>query len=381
MIHPSFWRGRRVFLTGHTGFKGSWLSLWLHRMGAHVTGYALPAPTDPSLFETARVADVLDHVEGDVRDLDHLSRQMAMASPEIVLHLAAQPLVRASYADPVGTYASNIMGTVHVCEAVRRTPGVRALLCVTSDKCYANQEWDWAYRENEPMGGHDPYSASKGCSELVAASFRESFFPVDAHAHHGVALATARAGNVIGGGDWAEDRLIPDLLRAHVAGTSVRLRHPGATRPWQHVLDALTGYLLLAERLVTHGPACAGAWNFGPDASDVRPVADIARHLGDALSLRLELDTPPSALHEAHALRLDSAKARHRLGWRPAWPLDAALDRVVAWHRAWHEGRDMRAITLHQIDDHLSCLGITDHELRPAHRHADPVVNGLEVAV
>ncbi len=350
---PAFWRGRRVFLTGHTGFKGAWLALMLHRLGAEVTGYALAAPTQPSLFEVARVAPLLHHTEADIRDLQSLQAAMSEARPQVVLHLAAQALVRASYDDPVGNFASNVMGTVHVCEAARHCTGLKALVCVTSDKCYANHEWDWAYRESDPLGGHDPYSASKACAELVAASWRSSFMQA-VPGRRGPALATARAGNVIGGGDWAADRLVPDLLRAHASGQTLHLRNPGATRPWQHVLDALAGYLVLAERLVQDSESAAQAWNFGPDEHDVRPVSAIAAHLGRALgtpAVHAEVGAQP---HEAGSLRLDSARARQRLGWRPVWTLDQALDRVAAWHLAWMDGQDMRAFSLRQIDEHLS---------------------------
>ena len=271
-IDADFWRGRRVFLTGHTGFKGGWLALWLQRLGADVTGYALDPPTTPSLFAVARVGAGMRSIINDIRDAETLAQAMREAQPEIVIHMAAQPLVRYSYQAPVETYATNVMGTVHLLEAVRQTDSVRAVVNVTSDKCYENREWVWGYRENEPMGGYDPYSNSKGCAELVTAAYRNSYFNPAQYSQHGVALASARAGNVIGGGDWAEDRLIPDILRAIAAGEAVNIRSPHAIRPWQHVLEPLSGYLLLAQRLIEDGPAHAEGWNFGPSEEDARPV-------------------------------------------------------------------------------------------------------------
>ena len=350
-MDATFWRGKRVFLTGHTGFKGSWLSLWLQSLGAEVHGYALAPATDPSLFDLARVGEGMESTLGDIRDLPALKAALQRARPEIVLHLAAQALVRASYSDPVGTYATNVMGAVHLLEAVRATPGVQAVVVVTSDKCYENREWLWGYREDEPMGGHDPYSNSKGCSELVVSAYRRSFFPVARHAEHGVALASGRAGNVIGGGDWAEDRLVPDVLRAIEAGRPAILRSPGAVRPWQHVLEPLSGYLELAQALVEHGPAFAEGWNFGPYDADAQPVAKLVETLvsawGDGASYRVE--APPDAPHEAHLLKLDISKARARLHWRPRWNLETCIGHIVAWHRAKAAGADMRITTLDQI--------------------------------
>jgi CDP-glucose 4,6-dehydratase len=265
-----FWKGKRVLVTGHTGFKGGWLSLWLQQMDAEVCGYSLPAPTDPSLFVVAHIADGIRSVEGDIRDLEHLKRVVAEFRPEIVFHLAAQPLVRQSYRDPVETYSTNVMGTVNVLEAVRQVGGVRVVVSITSDKCYENREWCWAYRENEAMGGYDPYSSSKGCAELVTAALRNSFFHPDKFAEHGVAVASARAGNVIGGGDWAKDRLVPDMIRAFMCRETVVVRSPNAVRPWQHVLDPLSGYLRLAEKLWESGGEFAEAWNFGPAEDDAR---------------------------------------------------------------------------------------------------------------
>ncbi len=352
--HDRKWAGRRVLVTGHTGFKGSWLSLWLHALGAEVTGYALPAPTEPSLFETARIADVIRHIEGDVRDLASLRAAVEQARPDVIFHLAAQPLVRLSYDEPVETYATNVMGTVHLLEAARQVPGIRAIVCVTSDKCYENREWVWPYRESDPMGGHDPYSSSKGCAEIVTAAYRSSYFR-----ESGPALASVRAGNVIGGGDWAADRLVPDLVRAFEAGAAPLIRSPDAVRPWQHVLEALGGYLMIAERLLAGERSFADAWNFGPADEDARPVSWIVERMraawgggvGEALP-----DTGPKP-HEAGLLRLDCSKARAALGWRPALTLDEALRWIVAWHKAVGSGENAREVTLGQIADYVAASG------------------------
>jgi CDP-glucose 4,6-dehydratase len=338
------WRGRRVLVTGHTGFKGSWLSLWLHALGAEVTGFALPPPGEPSLFAAARIGDLIEHHEGDVRDLTAVRAVVEASRPEAIFHLAAQPLVRLSYREPVETYATNVMGTVHLLEAARRAPDVKAIVCVTSDKCYQNREWIWPYRESDPMGGHDPYSSSKACAELVAAAYRSSFLA------QGPALATVRAGNVIGGGDWATDRLIPDLIRAFETGAAPLIRSPDAVRPWQHVLEALGGYLRIAERLLAGERQFADAWNFGPADDDAQPVSWIVERMraawGDAP--RPATDHAPR-VHEAGLLRLDCSKARTALGWRPALNLDQALDWIVAWHKAVGRGEDARGVTLAQI--------------------------------
>jgi CDP-glucose 4,6-dehydratase len=356
-VNRAFWQGRRVLVTGHTGFKGSWLSLWLQSLGAKVSGLALPPPTSPSLFEVARVAEGM---ESRIADLRHASQALAAAQaadPEIVLHLAAQPLVRQSYADPVETYATNVMGTLHLLEAIRTLPRVRAVVIVTSDKCYENREWWWGYRETDPPGGFDPYSSSKGCVEILTAAYRNSYFHPSRYPEHKVAVATARAGNVIGGGDWAADRLIPDCVRAIEAGAPVHLRSPDAIRPWQHALDPLAGYLMLAERLCGDGAAFGEAWNFGPSDDDARPVREVVEELvrlwgGGA---RWEVDAAPQP-HEATYLKLDCSKARMRLGWRPRWPLTAALEKVCSWHKAMAKGADMRDFTLAQIREFESTV-------------------------
>jgi CDP-glucose 4,6-dehydratase len=359
-MNPSFWFGKKVFITGHTGFKGSWLSLWLQQLGVEVTGYALSPPTNPSLFEFVKVAQDMNSVIGDVRDSAKLINVMRQAKPDIVIHLAAQPLVRRSYVDPVETYSTNVMGTVHLLEAVRQTPSVRAVVNVTTDKCYENKEWVWGYRENEPMGGFDPYSSSKGCAELVTAAYRNSFFNTLRHGEHQVALASARAGNVIGGGDWADDRLIPDILRAIEAEQSVKIRNPQATRPWQHVLEPLNGYLLLAEKLYRKGSVFAEAFNFGPAEGDAKPVEWIVEQLtqswGDGASWHVDGGTHP---HEAHYLKLDCSKARIMLDWQPHWNLTEALKAIIVWHkvyRAHQSSTEMRSLCLQQIKEYSQAM-------------------------
>jgi CDP-glucose 4,6-dehydratase len=352
-VRPDFWRGRRVFVTGHTGFKGSWLSLWLQDMGAEVAGYALAPATTPALFDVADVAAGMRSIVGDVRDLDRVRASIVDFAPEIVLHMAAQPLVRASYDDPVGTYATNVMGTVNVLEAVRASRGVRAVVSVTTDKCYENREWPWGYRETEAMGGHDPYSSSKGCAELVTAAYRRSFFAGD----RATAVASARAGNVIGGGDWAQDRLVPDILRAFEANAAVPVRNPLATRPWQHVLEPLSGYLVLAQALVEQGAGFADGWNFGPRDEDARPVEWIVAHMveqwGGAARWERDAGYHP---HEARFLKLDISKAREGLGWEPRWQLPDVLGRIVRWHRDYQDGGDMRAACLRDVFDYMSTV-------------------------
>ncbi|QQE67080.1 CDP-glucose 4,6-dehydratase [Leptolyngbya sp. BL0902] len=345
-----FWRGKRVFVTGHTGFKGSWLSLWLQQLGAEVVGFSQPAPTEPSLFEAAQVAQGMTSLVGDVRDLEGITQAMDNAQPEIVLHLAAQPLVRYSYQNPVETYATNVMGTVNVLEAVRHTPSVRVAVIITSDKCYENREWVWGYRENEAMGGHDPYSNSKGCAELVTAAYRSSFFAPETYDQHRVAVASVRAGNVIGGGDWALDRLIPDMIKAFHQGQPVLIRNPHAIRPWQHVLEPLGGYLLLAEKLWHHGPDFVGGWNFGPHDEDAKPVSWIVDRLttlwGDGATWELDGGSHP---HEAHYLKLDCSKAKARLGWEPRLTLADTLEWVVEFYQGYYGGQSARSIAENQI--------------------------------
>lgn len=351
---PDFWAGRRVLLTGHTGFKGTWLALWLQRLGADLTGLALAPPAGPNLFEAAEAAAGMRSVIQDVRDADGVAAVFAEARPEIVIHMAAQPLVLASYADPIGTYATNVMGTVHLFEAARRAEGLRALVNVTTDKCYEDGGRPGGCREDDPMGGHDPYSSSKGCSELVTAAYRRSFL-----AARGANLASARAGNVVGGGDWAADRVVPDLLRAFAAGAPASIRRPAAVRPWQHVLEPLSGYLLLAERLCgPDGAAFAEGWNFGPDPADIRPVAAIADGLAArwGAGARWERDARAQP-HEADLLTLDIGKARARLGWAPRWSLDATLDRVHGWHRAWRDGAPAAGLCRAQIEDYEAAAG------------------------
>jgi CDP-glucose 4,6-dehydratase len=344
-VDPEFWRGRHVLVTGHTGFKGSWLCLWLQSLGARVTGFSNGVPTQPSLYELARVAEEMESVEGDVRDAETLAKTVADAKPEVVIHMAAQALVRRSFAEPRATYETNVMGTVNLLEAVRHAEGVRVVVNVTSDKCYENREWEWAYREHEPMGGHDPYSSSKGCSELVTSAWRRSFFSDP----DGPRLASARAGNVIGGGDWGEDRLIPDVMRATLAGRPVHIRNPGATRPWQHVLNPLSGYLLLAQRL-WEDPAAATAWNFGPAEEEARPVGYIVDRLA-ALAHVVEWEHDAGEHpHEARYLKVDSSRARAHLGWTPRWGLERALESIVEWYDAHRSGGDLREVSLGQLE-------------------------------
>lgn len=353
-----FWEGKKVLVTGHTGFKGGWLSLWLQSKGAKVSGFSLQPPTTPSLFEVARVGEGMHSHVGDIRDFEHLRRILGEEKPDVVFHLAAQPLVRYSYANPVETYATNVMGTVHLLEAVRQAGNVRVVVNITSDKCYENREWVWGYRENDPMGGYDPYSSSKGCAELVASAYRNSFFNPQDYAKHGLALASVRAGNVIGGGDWAEDRLIPDMLRAIAAGQPVVIRSPHAIRPWQHVLEPLMGYLLLAEKMWENGPEFSEGWNFGPNDDDAKPVEWIVNKMtgqwGDGATWKLDEREHP---HEANYLKLDISKAKLRLGWRPRLRLEDTLQRVVAWHKAHQSKAEMRQFTINQIEEYAQLPG------------------------
>ena len=345
-VNPEFWRGRRVLVTGHTGFKGAWLSLWLQSLGAELTGFSNGVPTTPSLYELARVEEGMESIEGDVRDADAVAQALADSAAEVVIHMAAQPLVRRSFAEPRATYETNVMGTVNLLDAVRLGDGVRAVVNVTSDKCYENREWDWGYRESEPMGGHDPYSSSKGAAELVTSAYRRSFFSDP----DGPRLASARAGNVIGGGDWGEDRLVPDMMRAALAGETVRVRNPNAIRPWQHVVNPLSGYLLLAEA-IWDAPQQASGWNFGPPEDEARPVGWLVERLAELWPEQLEwtVDDGPHP-HEAHYLKLDSSLARARLGWQPPVPLDIALTETAAWYRQLQAGADMRQVTLDQLE-------------------------------
>jgi CDP-glucose 4,6-dehydratase len=350
-MDANFWQGKRVLMTGHTGFKGSWLSLWLQSVGAELLGYALEPPTHPSLFEVARVAQGMTSVIGDVTDLAHLQQVMADFRPEIVLHLAAQSVVSTSYRDPVANYNTNVMGTVHVLEVIRQVGGVRSVVSVTSDKCYENREWVWGYRETDSLGGYDPYSNSKACAELVTAAYRDSFFNPARYAEHGVAIATARAGNVIAGGDWTADGLVADMTRALLQQQPISIRSPNAIRPWQHVLDALNGYLILAEQLYIKGSACADAWNFGPYDASVKPVGWLVDRLlaiwGE--DARWEL-AQGGHFHEHMSLSLDSAKARFKLGWEPRLSLGDSLEQIVGWTKAYRSGADMRQVTLETID-------------------------------
>lgn len=355
---PDFWRGRRVLITGHTGFKGAWLSLLLERLGAHVVGFSLPpAAESPSLFTLARLEHRLDSHFGDIREADAILKVMTDTEPEIVIHLAAQALVRKSYEEPVTTYATNVLGLVHVLEATRTVGSSTAVLNVTSDKCYENHEWDWPYRENDRLGGSDPYSNSKACAELVTTAYSRSFF-----AENGISIATARAGNVIGGGDWAQDRIVPDAIRSFQESLPLQVRNPLAVRPWQHVLEPLSGYLLVCESLVRDGPADSQAWNFGPGPDDVQSVGRVADMLSSAWggSACWTADSG-SHPHEARLLRLDSSRARTVLGWTPRWALASGIARTVEWYKAFSRGEDVCDVSLRQIDEHAS-PGASGHD-------------------
>lgn len=346
----SFWKGKKVLLTGHTGFKGSWMTLYLEALGAEVTGLSMPPNTKPSLFELARVAQDINSIEGDIRNFDHVLSVIQDCKPDIILHFAAQALVRLSYKQPLETYQTNIMGTVHLLEAVRHVSGTRVVLCVTSDKCYENQEKHHAYREDDPMGGFDPYSSSKGCDELIISAYRRSFFSPETYNRHGVALASARAGNVIGGGDWASDRLVVDIMKAFLEKRPAYIRNPLSVRPWQHVLDPLNGYIKLVEKLWNNGPLFSGGWNFGPHGNDVRSVGwivDRMAHLwGNGAHWLKDTGSHP---HEAKLLMLDTSKAKHLLAWNPILNLEQSLEWVVQWYREYQRGSNLRDLTLEQI--------------------------------
>lgn len=345
-VNPVFWEGKKVYLTGHTGFKGSWLSLWLQYMGAIVKGYALEPNTSPALFNEARVSERMESEIGDIKNLEQLSESIKSFSPDVLIHMAAQPLVRLSYVEPVETYATNVMGTVNVLESARFCQNLKAIVSVTTDKCYENKEWEWGYRENEPMGGHDPYSSSKGCAELVTSAYRRSFFNTEESA----SLASARAGNVIGGGDWADDRLIPDILRAFEKSESVVVRNPLSTRPWQHVLEPLSGYLVLAQELYENGDKFAGGWNFGPKDEGCKSVEWIlnkmVKNWGEGANWKLDEKTNP---HEAGFLKLDCSKAANRLKWKPKWELEETLELIINWHQNFMKGNDVKEECLKEI--------------------------------
>jgi CDP-glucose 4,6-dehydratase len=363
----TFWHGKKVLVTGHTGFKGGWLSLWLQSMKAEVIGLSLPPNTQPDLFTLANVSDNMHSIIGDIRHPCDIKQVFIQHQPEIVFHLAAQPLVRYSYEFPVETYATNVLGTVHLLEAIRTSHSVKAVVNITTDKCYENKEWYWGYRENDRLGGHDPYSNSKACAELVTASYRDSFFK-----QNGIGIATARAGNVIGGGDWAADRLIPDIIQSCFKGTVVSIRHPHAIRPWQHVLNPLSGYLQLAEALYQAPEKFSESWNFGPNDQDVRPVSWIADYIthqwGESARWSQDQGTHP---HEAHYLKLDCSKAISRLGWHPKYSLAECLQKTIAWYRAYYAKQNMYEFTLHQIQEFLQHNNHhqreTDHELTEAY--------------
>lgn len=349
-VNPSAWAGKKVFLTGHTGFKGGWLATWLNLLGCKVHGFSLPPATTPNLFTAANVRHACaSHVPGDLRDAQALVAAIEMAQPEVIFHMAAQPLVRASYAAPLETFATNVLGTAHVLEACHQIGSVRAVIVVSSDKCYENREWHWGYRESDPLGGHDPYSASKACAELVSACYRRSFLNAK-----GIGIATARAGNVIGGGDWADERLLPDMVRAFSANQPARLRHPEAVRPWQHVLEPLHGYLLLAERLAEGDASFARAWNFGPLPQESRTVGEVATlaasQWGVGARIQIEPDNGP---HESGLLILDSSEARARIQWQSRWDLETALRATLDWYHAYYQGRDVTALTRQQIEHYM----------------------------
>jgi CDP-glucose 4,6-dehydratase len=348
MIDYEFWRGKRVFLTGHTGFKGSWLSLWLNYLGCSVKGYALTPPTTPSLFQVAKIDKLIDSQINDIRDQESLFESMVNFNPDILIHMAAQPLVRLSYREPIETFEVNVIGTAKVLEVARSCLNLKAIINITTDKCYENDGYDKSYIETDPMGGFDPYSSSKGCAELITTSYRRSFFN-----DLGIGIASARAGNVIGGGDWANDRLIPDILKSFEADKAVVVRNPNATRPWQHVLEPLSGYLLLAQKLYYNNEGYSEGWNFGPDEKDVKPVHWILDKMisyWPHANWKLDEDSNP---HEANFLKLNISKARIQLDWRPIWELDRALERIINWHKAWKKNEDMQLLCFEEIKEYM----------------------------
>ncbi|RED32773.1 CDP-glucose 4,6-dehydratase [Brevibacillus brevis] len=355
MVDPVFWRDKKVLITGHTGFKGAWLCLWLHHLGAKVTGYALSPPTNPSIFECAQISSLVDSIIDDVRSKESVQKAINQANPDIIIHMAAQPLVRLSYQYPAETYEINVMGTVNVLEAARvavqNGMKIRAIINVTTDKVYENREWVWGYREQDVLGGYDPYSNSKACSEQVTASYRNAFFHPDQYHQHGVAIASARAGNVIGGGDWALDRLIPDCLSALMKGEKIIIRSPKAIRPWQHVLEPLKGYLMLAEKMWRNGKDYAQSWNFGPNDEDAKSVEWIVRQLCErwGAGASFEAERTDSQWHEAQYLKLDCSKARSEIDWKPNWSIEQTLDSIISWHKAYQQKQDVRKICLAQI--------------------------------
>ena len=361
-MSPSFWHNKRVFVTGHTGFKGGWLSLWLQMLGAKLTGYSLQPSTNPNFFEVAQVAQEMMSIIGDIRDSNELTNALLQAKPDIVFHMAAQPLVRSSYLDPMKTYSTNVMGTINLLEAVRKQlPQIRAVVNITTDKCYENKEWVWGYRENDSLGGYDPYSSSKSCSELVTAAYRNSFFNSKNNELINIGLATARAGNVIGGGDWSEDRLIPDILRAINNSKNIEIRNPHSIRPWQHVLEPINGYLQLAEKLYLQGEEFGEAFNFGPRENDTKSVLSLveefAKHWGEGITWKFDTGKYP---HEAQSLKLDCSKANLKLGWEPQWNLNKAIESTVAWQKAYICKKDMRAYSLEQIDEYSKLQNLSD---------------------
>ncbi len=356
-MNPNFWKNKKVMITGHSGFKGSWLSLWLKILEAKVTGYSLPPPTEPSLYDLANVSEDLTSVKGDVRDLDHLKATIKECVPEILIHMAAQSLVVDSHEDPVNTYTTNVVGTINALEAARFSDSIKVVIIITSDKCYQNQEWVWGYREHDPLGGMDPYSNSKACAELITSAYRSSYFKEPEQPYKNVSVASVRAGNVIGGGDWANNRLIPDVMKAFMKNEPVVIRNPGSIRPWQHVLEPLCGYLTLAERLWESGMEYAEGWNFGPretDAQKVSWVVEQLAHLWGAGTKWTELPQPYP--HEAHYLKLDCSKSRQRLGWAPQLDLNESLEWVVKWYQSFNNSQDIREITISQILKYQSLL-------------------------